>query len=57
MRTRRVLHNAKQMTRGKLKNSGDVFLVRCPRGKSGLGDLSGKHDEYLYGRKRIHGSS
>ena len=30
----------------------DPFLVRGPRGKSRLGDLSKKHDEYLYGKKK-----
>jgi len=35
----------------------DPFLVRRPRGKSGLGDLSRKHDEYLYGKKKSRGSS
>ena len=35
----------------------DPFLVRRPRGKSSLGDLSAKHDEYLYGKKRRRGSS
>ncbi len=35
----------------------DPFLVRRPRGKSGLGDLSKKHDEYLYGKKKGRGSS
>ena len=35
----------------------DPFLVRRPRGKSGLGDLSKKHDEYLYGKKKSRGSS
>jgi hypothetical protein len=35
----------------------DPFLVRRPHGKSGLGDLSRKHDEYLYGKKKTHGSS
>ncbi len=35
----------------------DPFLVRRPRGKSGLGDLSRKHDEYLYGKKKSRVSS
>jgi hypothetical protein len=35
----------------------DPFLVRRPRGKSGLGDLSRKHDEYLYGKKKTRVSS
>jgi hypothetical protein len=35
----------------------DPFLVRKPRGKSGLGDLSRKHDEYLYGKKKSRASS
>jgi hypothetical protein len=35
----------------------DPFLKRRPAGRSGLGDLSKKHDEYLYGRKRRRGSS
>jgi hypothetical protein len=35
----------------------DPFLNRKPTGRSGLGDLSKKHDEYLYGRKRRRGSS
>ncbi len=35
----------------------DPFLARRPRGKSGLGDLSRKHDEYLYGKKKSRGSS
>ncbi len=35
----------------------DPFLVRRPRGKSRLGDLSRKHDEYLYGKKKSRGSS
>ena len=35
----------------------DAFLVRRPRGKSGLGDLSRKHDEYLYGKKKSRSSS
>lgn len=35
----------------------DPFLVRRPRGKSGLGDISVKHDEYLYGKKRNRASS
>ena len=35
----------------------EPFLVRRPRGKSGLGDLSRKHDEYLYGKKKSRGSS
>jgi hypothetical protein len=30
----------------------DPFLVRRPRGKSGLGDLSRKHDDYLYRKKK-----
>jgi len=30
----------------------DPFLGRTPRGKSRLGDLSKKHDEYLYGKKK-----
>ncbi len=38
-------------------DSRDPFLVRRPRGKSGLGDLSRKHDEYLYGKKKSRGSS
>jgi hypothetical protein len=33
----------------------DPFLVRWPCGKSGLGDLSRKHDEYLYGKMRGSG--
>ncbi len=35
----------------------DPFFNRRPTGRSGLGDLSKKHDEYLYGRKRRRGSS
>ncbi len=35
----------------------DPFLLRRPRGKSGLGDLSRKHDEYLYGKKKSRASS
>lgn len=35
----------------------DPFLVRRSRGKSGLGDLSRKHDDYLYGKKRSRVSS
>jgi len=35
----------------------DPFLVRRPRGRSGLGDLSRKHDEYLYGKKNSRASS
>ncbi len=31
----------------------DPFLVRRPQGKSRLGDLSKKHDEYLYGVPRL----
>ncbi len=38
-------------------NPKDPFLVRRPRGKSGLRDLSKRHDEYLYGKKRRRGSS
>jgi len=33
------------------------FLVRKPRGKSGLGELSKKHDEYLYWKKKSRVSS
>ncbi len=35
----------------------DPFLTRKPRGKSGLKDLSARHDEYLYGKRRRRGSS
>lgn len=35
----------------------DPFLNRKARGGSGLGDLSEKHDEYLYGKKRSRVSS
>ncbi len=35
----------------------DPFLVHRPRGKSGIGDLSRKHDDYLYGKKRSRVSS
>jgi hypothetical protein len=35
----------------------DPFLVRAPQGKSTLGDLSKKHDEYLYGTKKSRVSS
>src|SRR5438105_13395415 len=35
----------------------DPFLARLPRGKSGLEDLSRKHDEYLHGKKKSHVSS
>ena len=35
----------------------DPFLVRRPRGKSRLRDLSRKHDEYLYGKKKSRVSS
>ncbi|TMH94659.1 hypothetical protein E6H37_06850 [Candidatus Bathyarchaeota archaeon] len=35
----------------------DSFLNRKPTGRSGLGDLSKRHDEYLYGRKRRRDSS
>jgi len=35
----------------------DSFLTRKPRGRSGLGDLSSKHDKYLYGVKKARGSS
>ncbi len=38
-------------------NPRDSFLVRKPMGKSGLRDLSKKHDEYLYGKKRKRDSS
>ncbi len=38
-------------------NPKDPFLVRKPTGKSGLRDLSRRHDEYLYGKKRRRGSS
>lgn len=30
----------------------DRFLLRKPVGRSGLKDLSRRHDEYLYGKKR-----
>ncbi|MEM2965102.1 MAG: hypothetical protein QW172_04820 [Candidatus Bathyarchaeia archaeon] len=29
----------------------DPFFTRIPHGRSGLRDLSSKHDEYLYGGK------
>jgi len=35
----------------------DPFLTRKPRGKTGLKDLSTKHDEYLYGKRSRRGSS
>ncbi len=35
----------------------DPFLRRKPLGKSGLGDLSTRHDKYLYGKKRERDSS
>ena len=35
----------------------DSFLNRKPQGKSGLGDLSARHDKYLYGAKKGRGSS
>jgi hypothetical protein len=38
-------------------DANDPFLVRTSRGKSRLGDLSKKHDEYLYGRKKSRVSS
>ncbi len=38
-------------------NPKDPFLNRKPLGKSGTGDLSAKHDEYLYGKKERRGSS
>jgi hypothetical protein len=38
-------------------NPQDPFLIRKPMGASGLRNLSEKHDEYLYGKKRKRGSS
>jgi hypothetical protein len=35
----------------------DPFLTRKPTGKSGVHDLSTKHDRYLYGTKHRRGSS
>ncbi len=35
----------------------DPFLRRKPVGKSGLRDLSTRHDKYLYGKKRERESS
>jgi hypothetical protein len=35
----------------------DPFLTRKPTGKSGVDNLSTKHDRYLYGAKRRRGSS
>jgi uncharacterized protein (UPF0332 family) len=35
----------------------DPFLAREPAGKSGVHDLSTKHDRYLYGTKHTRGSS
>jgi hypothetical protein len=47
-----------RMVREKVKvDPGDPFLKRKPLGKSGLGDLSTKHDRYLYGKKRERDSS
>ena len=36
-------------------DSKDPFLVHRTRGKGGLGDLSRKHDDYLYGKTPLHG--
>ncbi len=33
------------------------FLVHRPHGRSGVGDLSRKHDDYLYGKKKTRVSS
>jgi len=35
-------------------NPKDPFLVHRTRGKSGLGDLSRKHDDYLYRKTPLH---
>jgi hypothetical protein len=35
----------------------DPFLTRKPAGKSGVHDLSTKHDKYLYGTRHRRGSS
>ena len=47
----------KMVKEGVKLDSRDPFLNRKPTGRSGLGDLSKRHDEYLYGRKRRRDSS
>ncbi len=47
-----------RMVKEKVKvDPKDPFLRRKPSGKSGLGDLSTRHDKYLYGKKRERDSS
>jgi hypothetical protein len=56
LETLRPIVNVDQIKKAKT-DPKDPFLSRMPRGKSRLGDLSRKHDEYLYGKKKSRVSS